>query len=154
MEFDKVRNALNDLINNNQDARDGFKELALAAEHTGVKKLMTKYAEDRQKFVEVLKAELENLGGKPKNKFNILDDLHRAWIDIKVNNSNDTIEAIIEECERGENIAIEDYEDIIENIDMPSSTHEILMAQLTVIQNRLKELIELKNIHEAEQERD
>lgn len=37
---------------------------------------------------------------------------------------------------------------------MPSSTHEILMAQLTVIQNRLKELIELKNIHEAEQERD
>lgn len=137
MKFNAIRNALNELINKNKDSKDGYHELSMAADDQATREIMEKYAQDRQRFVEVLTNELERLGGKPSKKFNILDDIHRAWIDIKVNNSDNYIKAIHEEIVRGEKIAIEDYQDIIEHVDMPAETHEILLEQLDVIKSRL-----------------
>lgn len=144
MDNNKVRNALNELINNNTDAKDGFDELAHAADDINTRNLMYSYAKDRVGFVDTLKARLEELGGHPHKKFNILDDLHRAWIDVKVNNSDDYVEAIIEEVLRGEKIAIEDYEDILENVEMDGDTKALLIGQLAVIKERYNQLEALK----------
>lgn len=144
MKFNHIRSALNELINKNKDAYDGFHELAKAAEDEKTRALLEKYAADRADFVSVLEVELTRIGGQPTKKFNILDDLHRAWIDLKVNNSDNNLKAISEECVRGERIAIEDYEDIIEHIDMPHVTHKILLKQLEVIKERF---VELENLH-------
>lgn len=137
MEYNKLRNAINELINNNTDAKDGFNELAHAADDGTTRQHMLDFAEERGEFVNALKSQLSELGGTAKKKFNILDDLHRAWIDIKVNNSDDYKGAIRQEIIRGEEVAIEDYRKILEKVEMPESTRELLSSQADKISARL-----------------
>ena len=71
---------------------------------------------------------------------------HRAWMDVKALFSLDSAEAMLEEAIRGEKSAIEEYEEVLEDTSLPSTTAAILRSQKEAIQNGLSNIKMLEDI--------
>jgi uncharacterized protein (TIGR02284 family) len=144
MRIVEIRQALQDLIIRLQDAEKGYNEIQKSISNPILKKWMNKYAEERHSFHKDLEIESSRIGGDPDVKTSLLGDLHRMFIDVKINNSEDSIVTIVDEIERGSNILIADYEKVIDNIEMPMNLRKLLEAQKWKIQQERKSLVELR----------
>ena len=54
---------------------------------------------------------------------------------------------MLEEAIRGEKAAVEEYQEIINDTSLPSSTKAILVSQKNKIENGLQNIKSLENIH-------
>jgi len=54
---------------------------------------------------------------------------HRTWMDTKALFTSDSEEAMLEEVKNGEKAALRDYNDILEDNQLPPTTEHILTAQ-------------------------
>ena len=53
------------------------------------------------------------LGGKPEDSGTVAGAVHRGWLNLKAAVAGRTDTAILEECERGEDVAKKDYGDAL-----------------------------------------
>ena len=152
MDTSKVKNALQDLIIRLQDAEKGFAEIEKATSITPLKKWLSRYSQERHKMHKALEAQSKLLGGDADVNTSFLGDLHRMFIDIKINNVNyeDEYDAIVNEIERGATKLIDDYNDVLANVDLGEHLKMILSAQSGYIQAELGELKKLKKELNAE----
>ena len=88
--------------------------------------------------------ESRNLGGDPEVKTSILGDLHRVFIDIKINNIDDSLDSVVDEIERGSSRLIEDYDNAIVACSEKEGLRSILEAQKWKINEEVKSLNVLK----------
>jgi uncharacterized protein (TIGR02284 family) len=75
-----------------------------------------------------LKAEVRRLGGDPDKSGTVGGAIHRGWINLKAAVTGKNEEAIINECERGEEHAAHVYEDALKK-DLPMDTRSIVERQ-------------------------
>ena len=94
-------------------------------------------AKDRYDFGHEIKGEIKNYGQEPDKGTSVTGDLHRAWMDLKSAFTSDKEEAILEEAIRGEKAAIEDYNEIINDKEVPPSTSNILIKQRNSVEEAL-----------------
>lgn len=105
---------LNDLIETSKDGEAGFAQCGKDANSPALKTLMA----DRSRECAAAAAELQHLvsamGGKPETDTSVGGDLHRRWIGLKelVTGKDDT--TILNECERGEDVAKKKYKEALE----------------------------------------
>jgi uncharacterized protein (TIGR02284 family) len=144
MNIAKMRGALQDLIIRLQDAEKGYKEIYNASSNPILKQWMKKYADERHDFHKDLEMESRNLGGDPEVKTSILGDLHRVFIDIKINNIDDSLDSVVDEIERGSSRLIEDYDNAIVACSEKEGLRSILEAQKWKINEEVKSLNVLK----------
>jgi uncharacterized protein (TIGR02284 family) len=137
--------ALNELLERTYDAEKGFKQAADDIDSQPLKEFLLKYAKQRQEFSNELKNEIHKLGGEPTDSSSFSATLHRTWIDFKSALSQQNPKAVLEECERGEKHALKDYEDVLNNHELPLSTKEIIEKQHAKIQNALQKIEALEN---------
>ena len=140
----QVGSALQDLIIRLQDAEKGYQEISNATSNLILKKWMEKYAAERHEFHKQLEFEAGNLGKDTEVKTSFLGDLHRMFIDIKLNVIDDSIPAIIDEIERGSTVLIEDYDKTLE-LDLSSNLRILLQAQKQQIEVQLSSLTTLRD---------
>ena len=139
---DNVISTLNGLIETCRDGQNGFQTASDGVKNSELKTLFANYAQQRAKFVGELQGEVRRLGGDPENTGSVAASLHRGWIDIKstVTGSDDT--ATLSECERGEDSAVSNYKDALEE-DLPANIRAIVERQFTEVQeahNRIRSL--------------
>jgi uncharacterized protein (TIGR02284 family) len=144
MELMKMRSALQDLIIRLQDAEKGYIEIKNAVADTVLKKWMQEYADERHKFHRELELCVVNLGGEATVKTSFLGELHRMFIDVKLNHITDDYEAIINEIERGANVLISDYKKVISGFTFPPRIAKILISQKNTVESELKDLVRLR----------
>lgn len=140
MDYENLRESLNDLIQRTEDAEKGFKMMYTKANRAGLMDWMNKYKDERSAFQSVLEKELQNYGGRPDEDTTFLGKIHRAWADMKISATDDNYSAILDECIRGEEQLLKDYTKVIEDVDMPGTTRSILTAQREIIQESLNTL--------------
>ena len=87
----------------------------------------------------------KRLGGSPEISSSFLGDMHRALIDIKVNGAWDNLESIVNEIERGSSVLISDYENTLREIKMPVYLVTLLNDQKTIIENQIKNIVQLRD---------
>lgn len=87
-----------------------------------------------------MKSEIRNFGENPDKGSSLAGDAHRSWMNLKASLSNDKDEAVLEETVRGEKAAVEEYEDILKDSNIPASTGNILMKQKNAIVASLNEV--------------
>ncbi|MCB9315020.1 MAG: PA2169 family four-helix-bundle protein [Lewinellaceae bacterium] len=119
---------LNDLLSRNRDAQKGYVE---ASNHINLKELskwMLDYSVQRQLFSNQLDMEIRRLGGMPDDGTSAMGELHRIWIDLKGEITNNDPHAMLEECQRGEERALEDYDATLKKYfrTMPQQTMDML----------------------------
>lgn len=141
---DKIIDALNDLITTNYDAERGYKESAEDVKDARLKSWFREYAQQRYDFGHELKAEISQLGGTPDKGTSLAADAHRMWIDIKSAVSGNNEKAVIDEVIRGENTAVEQYDEVLQHDALTASARTVVQRQRSQIQAALGKLQELK----------
>jgi uncharacterized protein (TIGR02284 family) len=138
-------NQLNQLLTKNYDAEAGYKDAAENVEDPQLKNFFQQAAQQRYDFGHKIKSEIKQLGGAPEKGTSVKGDLHRAWIDLKSAVAGQNSVAVLNECERGETAAIEDYKEALNSSELPTSCQSIIQNQLNEIQGKVRHITELKD---------
>lgn len=132
---------LNDLFTRNRDAQKGYVEAANHINQKELSKWMIDYSTQRQLFAAELDLEIRRLGGRPEDSTSVLGEIHRVWIDLKGQLSNNDPHAMLEECTRGEEKAVADYDEILdEQKGMSIETRNLLNRHKSKIINALNQI--------------
>jgi conserved hypothetical protein len=123
---------LNDLIQTLRDGREGFKQAAEAVKDPQLKSLFTEYSQQRLRFATALQSQVQTLGQEPETSSSAAGALHRGWINLKSAVTGGDDHAILAECERGEDSAVEEYKKALDD-DLSPSLYELVSRQYTDI---------------------
>ena len=137
---------LNDLLEKTYDAEKGFKKAAENTEHKQLKSFFENKAKQRYDFGHELKAEISYLGQNIDKGDSITGKAHRAWMDVKALFSLDSAEAMLAEAIRGEEAAVEEYKEVLEDTSLPTTTASILRGQKKAIENGLANIRMLEDL--------
>lgn len=111
MTRDEVISTLNNLIETCRDGQNGFQTAADGVSNPSLKASFLQYAQQRGLFVSELQSEVRALGGDPETSGSVAGALHRGWINIKSAVTGKDDHNILEECERGEDSAMKNYQE-------------------------------------------
>ena len=123
---------LNDLIETCKDGENGFREAAQEVKNPALKTLFLDYANERGQYAMELQQRVSQLGQAPESSGSVAASLHRRWIDLKSAVTGKSDQAVIDECERGEDIALESYRTAIAK-DLPSNLKSVIERQFTSV---------------------
>jgi uncharacterized protein (TIGR02284 family) len=105
-------------------------------------------AEDCKTGAHELQTLVRSLGGDPEKTSSISGTLHRRWVDIKTAlTANDDV-AVLNECERGEDVALRAYRNALDK-DLPQSIRPILERQLMGVQQNHDQVKQLRDTARA-----
>ncbi|TMM32323.1 PA2169 family four-helix-bundle protein [Polaribacter aestuariivivens] len=137
---------LNALLEKTYDAEKGFKKAAENVENVSLKKYFEMKAQERYNFGHDLKTEIKSYNQNVDKGGSVAGAAHRAWMDIKAMFSMDDEESMLEEAITGEKAAIEEYNDVLNELSLPSSTKKLLESQKSRIENGLYNIKSLEEI--------
>lgn len=137
---EEVSGMLNELLEKNYDAEKGYKLAADKVKKKNLQAFFAERAQERYDFGHELKSEIRNFGENPDKGSSLAGDAHRSWMNLKASLSNDKDEVVLEEAIRGEKAAVEEYEKVLRNSEIPASTGNILMKQKNAIVAALNEV--------------
>lgn len=138
---EEVAKKLNEILEKTYDAEKGFKFAAEKVKNPQLQSFFTERAKERYDFGHELKSEIRNFGETPEKGSSFAGDAHRTWMNLKTSLSSDKSEAVLEEAIRGEKAAIEEYNDVLKDTNLPPSTGNILTKQrdsITASLNKVK----------------
>ena len=126
---DKTISTLNNLIETCKDGENGFRTAAEGIRNGELKTLFNTYSQQRAQFAAELQGEVRHLGGDPENSGSVAATLHRGWINIKSAVTGEDDGAIISECERGEDSAVNEYKKAMEEEKLSATIRETISRQ-------------------------
>ncbi len=132
---EKITGKLNELLEKNYDAEKGYKKAAEKVENGKLKNFFQEQAQKRYDFGHEIKAEIKSYGESPDKGGSATGALHRTWMDIETAFSSNNEKTILDEVQKGEKAALEEYDQIIADTELPPTTQKILTSQRDAIQN-------------------
>jgi uncharacterized protein (TIGR02284 family) len=144
---DAVISTLNGLIETCKDGQLGFQQSSEGVERSDLKSFFSECSLQRSKFAGELQTLVQTLGGDPENSGSIAGSLHRGWINIKSAVTGKDEGAILNECERGEDIAKNAYKEALEGF-LPDYMREVVQKQyqgVSAAHDRVKALRDAYN---------
>ncbi len=104
-----IVSTLNHLLETAKDGENGFQAAAEDCTDPGLKQLFGEFSHERGVFATELQTLLKQHGTEPDEIGSLAGAVHRGWINLKSALSTREDLAVLEECERGEDSAIQDY---------------------------------------------
>ena len=141
---DDVISMLNNLIETCRDGQNGFQTAAEGVQNSNLKSTFYEFGQQRAKFVGELQALVRELGGDPEDSGSVAASLHRGWINIKSTITGQDDAAILNEAERGEDIAKNAYKEALE-LSLPSNVLSVVQRQYTDVQAAHDTVRDLRN---------
>jgi uncharacterized protein (TIGR02284 family) len=123
MDNEKTIEALNTLIQINNDRFEGYDTAFKETEEQDLKTLFSEFMLTSQKCKQALVNEVNRLGGTPTESTRLTGKFFRVWMDVKAAITGKDRKNILSSCEFGENIAIETYQKVLDD-DMPDLRFE------------------------------
>jgi uncharacterized protein (TIGR02284 family) len=143
-----VVSILNNLIETCKDGQEGFKTCAEDIKNPELKALFTKHAQECAHAAGELQAEVIALGGTPEDSTSVSGDLHRRWVDVKSIFTGKDEEAVLNEAERGEDVALKAYKEALAE-PLPANVYAIIERQFHGVQRNHDQIKALRNIARA-----
>ena len=139
----EIISTINSLIETLKDGQEGFKQAAEAVKDSNLKSLFSEFSLQRAKFAGELQSEARSIGeSEPEDSSSTAGALHRAWINLKAAVTSGDDHAILAECERGEDSALGEYKEAMEE-GLVSPINEIVSRQYSEVKSahdRIKQL--------------
>lgn len=148
MDNKDVISVLNDLIETSKDGEKGFSECAEDVKEPRLKSFFTQRSQDCGSAAAELQQLVRGLGGDPETSSSVSGALHRGWVDLKSLLTGKSEEAILNECERGEDVALKAYRDALQK-DLPSNVRSVLEKQLQGVQRNHDQVKSLRDAARA-----
>ncbi len=148
MDRDDIIETLNDLIENCKDGEYGFRTCAEHAESANLKSVFAQRAAECSSAAQELQALVTRFGGKPDTGGSAAGAAHRGWIAVRGAVALDDDQAMLNECERGEDIAINRYRKALEE-DLPADVEQIVRAQYEGARRNHDQIKALRDSHKT-----
>lgn len=145
MDNKDVVSTLNDLIEISKDGEEGFRTCAEDAENPRLKAFFAERSQDCRTGAGELQSLVRSLGEDPDTKSGLGATLHRRWIDIKTAIAANDDLAVLNECERGEDVALGSYRKALQK-DLPQSVKTVLERQLQGVQRNHDQVKQLRDV--------
>ena len=133
MNTEQSIDVLNALVVINNDRIEGYTTASKEAEESDLKTLFAQFEHTSQKCRAELVQEVQRLGGEPAEGTKTTGKIYRAWMDIKATLTGNDRKAILNSCEYGEDVAIEAYEDALNN-----NAEDLSIEQQSMLKNQLQ----------------
>lgn len=134
IEGQNLTDKINQLIAIAEDARTGYEDAAKLATDSTLKKIFSSLAVERDGYIDQLTRQLRNYGGQLQT---VEQPTARTWINLHSAIASGDKKSIIIECIKGETLAIEEYETVLDNIKSDSSLSQLLVRQRNGINSAL-----------------
>lgn len=141
---EEIGEVLNRLLQNNLDAEKGFRNAADEVEDEEFQSLFKDLAQQKYDFAHELRGEVRNFGEPPTKGSSISSDVHRTWMKIRSGISSNAEKVVLAEAAKGEENALEEYEDIIRNYNFPPSTETMLKRQKQAFKESVEKIKALR----------
>src|SRR6266513_2627444 len=124
---------IDDLIETLKDGQEGFKQAAEGVKDPQLKSLFDEYSRQRANVAMELQGEARSMGeSEPETSGSAAGALHRGWINLKSALTRGDDHAILAECERGEDSAVEEFQKALNN-GLSAPVQEIVSRQYVQI---------------------
>ncbi len=144
MADDTTISTLNNLIETCKDGQEGFKQAAEGIQRSDVKSVFYELGQQRAKFAGELQGLVRELGGDAETTSSTAGALHRGWINIKSLVTGKDDAAILNEAERGEDVAVNAYKKALEET-LPANVQTIVQRQATEVKTAHDKVRDLRD---------
>ena len=144
-----ITSILNNLIETSKDGEQGFRTSAESAQSADLKQLFMRRAEDCAKGAAELQAIVARLGKEPEDSGSVAGAIHRGWVNVKAAVAKRDDLAILEECERGEDVAKAAYRSALEERDLPADIRAVVQKQYDGVLRNHDEIRNLRDRFKA-----
>ena len=143
---DDAIDTLNNLLEICRDGEYGFTE---SAEHTKtqeVKSVFLQRAGDCRSAATELQQLILEMGGEPEEGGTVSGAMHRGWVAVKGSLSGYSDIDMLEECERGEDVALAQYRKALKQ-DLPMQAKAVVERQAQGTQKNHDQIRDMRNMH-------
>lgn len=135
MDNQDVVSTLNKLIETTKNGEAGFAQCAEHADSPEIKTMLSEAGNRCAQGARELQQLVTKYGGSPETSGTAGGAMHRGWVGLKTTfTSNDDL-AVLEEMEKGEDVAKRDYSEAL-RADLPEDVRQVVQRQNEgVIQN-------------------
>ena len=120
--------SLNELLESCRDGEYGFRECAEHTKAADIKTLMGRHAEECRSAGLELQTLIRQLGGTPDEGGSVSGALHRGWVSVRGTLSGYNDQAMLDECERGEDAALARYRKALKG-NLPPAIRSVVERQ-------------------------
>jgi len=131
MDYEKSVEALNTLIEINLARAKAYKTAYSKTEDSELQALFTRLHDNSEKCTARLSSELKQLGGTPTEATNVSGRFHSAWMDIRAALIGRNQNAILQQCEYGEDIVVAAYKNVLQE-----QAQHLGRSQFMVVKNQ------------------
>jgi uncharacterized protein (TIGR02284 family) len=146
---DKNVSVLNDLIEVSRDGQQGFLKAAEDAQNPDLKSLFSSRAAEIATAVSELQARVAALGGKPEEHGSVAGALHRGWVGLRTAVADRDDLAILEETEKGEDVAKKKYADALQETELSVDVRALVERQYQGVLRNHDLIRDLRNRYRA-----
>ncbi len=144
----EIISTVNNLIETLKDGQEGFRQAADAVKDPNLKSLFGGYSQQRSRFANELQNQARSFGeSEPEKSSSAAGAMHRTWINLKSAITSGDDHAILAECERGEDSAVNEYKKAIED-DLSSPLRAIVSRQYSEVKSAHDRIKSMRDIAE------
>jgi uncharacterized protein (TIGR02284 family) len=147
---DNITSILNDLVETSKDGENGFRAAANDTKNADLQAVFLPRAQDCATGAADLQQLVARLGGNPEKGGSVTGAVHRGWVNLKAAVSARTDLAILEECERAEDVAKASYRKALEK-KLPEDIRVVVQRQYDGVLRNHDQIRALRDRYRAKQ---
>jgi uncharacterized protein (TIGR02284 family) len=148
---DKTVSILNDLVETSKDGEKGFRAAANDTKNAELQQVFLRRAQDCATGAVDLQQVIVRLGGKAEEGGSVAGALHRGWVNVKAAPASGRADlAILEECERGEDVAKAHYRKALDEEGLPEDIRLIVQRQYDGVLQNHDQIRDLRDRYRAQ----
>lgn len=142
---DDIVDTLNDLIETSKDGQLGFTTCAKHATAANLQTLFLQRANECESAAAELAPFVQQYGGEPEDSGTTSGALHRGWTAVRGSITGYSDQAILDECERGEDAALARYRKALKEEELPAEIRVVVERQLAGVQRNHDQIKTLRD---------
>jgi uncharacterized protein (TIGR02284 family) len=149
---DNVSEVLNDLIRINNDRIAGYEKAADEARNIDVdlRAIFSRMSEESRQYAAELTQEVVKLGGEPATGTTNSGKIYRAWMDLKATFTGNSRQAILENCEFGEDAAQKAYDSALKtDTELNADIRQLIANQKSSLKTSHDVIKKYRDLHAA-----
>ena len=149
---ENVIEVLNDLIRINNDRIVGYEKAADEARDIDVdlRAIFNRMSEESRQYAAELTQEVVKLGGEPATGTTNSGKIYRVWMDLKATFTGSSRQAVLENCEFGEDAAQKAYDSALKtDSELPNDIRQLIANQKSSLKTSHDVIKKYRDLHAA-----